>query len=468
MLTYDVRFFSIQTRMDRPKPYKVRWLVGSGPHAREHSKSYKLWAQADGRRSQLMDALRRGEQFDSEAGLPVSELRAREAEEKAVTWYQHSCAFIEKKWTDAPGKSRRNFADALASITPALVNANGGRPDPRVLRRALYSWAYNKKRWEGEERPPRKWADALEWVEKHSIQISEFEDPQTVRTALEALSRKLDGSKAAARTAKRRRACLSDALGTAVEAGYFTVPVNPIGAVKWSPPKSAEEVDPDSVANPRQVRQLLAAVRKQGKRGERLESFFGCLYYAAMRPAEAINLKRSQCHLPEKGWGTLKLRKGVVYPGRDWTNDGAAHEERGLKARADNDTRPVPIPPSLVRMLRVHLEEHGTAPDGRLFRTNRDGLLQDTGYGEVWSKARHEALSKEEAASPLVRRPYDLRHAGVSLWLSSGVDPAECARRAGHSLAVLFRVYAKVLAQSQDRANRRIDAAMKEWGESEE
>lgn len=43
----------------------------------------------------------------------------------------------------------------------------------------------------------------------------------------------------------------------------------------------------------------------------------------------------------------------------------------------------------------------------------------------------------------------------------------ECARRAGHTIAVLFRVYAKVLAQAQERANHRIDAAMREWNEPE-
>lgn len=72
-------------------------------------------------------------------------------------------------------------------------------------------------------------------------------------------------------------------------------------------------------------------------------------------------------------------------------------------------------------------------------------------------------LSEEESASHLARRPYDLRHAGVSFWLSSGVDPMECARRAGHTIAVLFRVYAKVLARTQERANRQVDAAMREW-----
>ncbi|HEY9437961.1 MAG TPA: hypothetical protein VIS29_04785 [Streptomyces sp.] len=47
------------------------------------------------------------------------------------------------------------------------------------------------------------------------------------------------------------------------------------------------------------------------------------------------------------------------------------------------------------------------------------------------------------------------------------MDPMECARRAGHTIAVLFRVYAKVLAQTQQRAKDRIDAALREWNEPE-
>ncbi len=68
-------------------------------------------------------------------------------------------------------------------------------------------------------------------------------------------------------------------------------------------------------------------------------------------------------------------------------------------------------------------------------------------YGEVWAKARKEVLSEAETTSLLARRPYDLRHAGVSFWLSSGVDAMECARRAGHSVAVLHKVYARCLTR---------------------
>lgn len=354
-LTYDVRLYSIEVRKDRPKPYRLRWLVGE----RRHSKSYTLKVQAEGRRSELMSAVRHGDQFDEETGLPVSELRAKQG---SLTWYEHSRAYVDRKWASAPAKSRRNYADALATITPALVKTKSGMPDAALMRRALYGWAYNRNRWN--ETPPDDVARALAWIAKHSLPVSALEDSATVRLALDALSLRLDGKAASPRTAKRKRACLSDVLGLAVEEKYFTVPVNPLAAVKWTAPKSVEAVDPESVPNPRQVRALLAGVREQGPRGRHLEAFFGCLYYAAMRPAEAAGLRASQCHLPETGWGMLTLRQGIVRAGRSWTNDGTAHETRHLKARAEKDVRPVPIPPHFVRMLRQHIAEQGTAPDG--------------------------------------------------------------------------------------------------------
>ncbi|MEV1064398.1 hypothetical protein [Streptomyces sp. NPDC050263] len=110
---------------------------------------------------------------------------------------------------------------------------------------------------------------------------------------------------------------------------------------------------------------------------------------------------------------------------------------------------------------------HGTAPDGRLFRTNRNGLPEETCYGEVWAQARKDVPSETETASLLARRPYDLRHADVSFWLSSGVDAMECAQHAGFSTALLHKVYAKVLDQTREHANSRIDAALREGNEPE-
>ncbi len=36
-----------------------------------------------------------------------------------------------------------------------------------------------------------------------------------------------------------------------------------------------------------------------------MEAFFGCLYYAALRPAEAVALREADCILPARGWGRI-------------------------------------------------------------------------------------------------------------------------------------------------------------------
>ena len=74
-------------------------------------------------------------------------------------------------------------------------------------------------------------------------------------------------------------------------------------------------------------------------------------------------------------------------------------------------------------MLRAHHAAYGTAPDGRLFRGTRGGPLSESVYGRAWHCACTLALGPELAASGLARRPYDLRHAALSLWLNSGGDP---------------------------------------------
>ena len=76
--------------------------------------------------------------------------------------------------------------------------------------------------------------------------------------------------------------------------------------------------------------------------------------------------------------------------------------------------RVVPVPAALADLLRQHLREYGTAPAGRLFRGARGGFLSESTYGRVWRAAREIALGPELAATPLARRPYDLRHAALS------------------------------------------------------
>lgn len=68
-------------------------------------------------------------------------------------------------------------------------------------------------------------------------------------------------------------------------------------------------------------------------------------------------------------------------------------------------------------------------------------------------------------ASVLAFRPYDLRHAGVSQWLNSGVPAPEVAVRAGHSVDVLLKIYAKCIDGQEREMNDRI---MQGLGEEDE
>ena len=55
----------------------------------------------------------------------------------------------------------------------------------------------------------------------------------------------------------------------------------------------------------------------------------------------------------------------------------------------------------------------------------------------MWAEARNKVLTPAQYRSPFGRRPYDLRHAAVSLWLNSEVpateSPAAPARRRRHT-----------------------------------
>ena len=137
--------------------------------------------------------------------------------------------------------------------------------------------------------------------------------------------------------------------------------------------------------------------------------------------------------------------------------------ERGLKHRSVKETRQVAIPPELVAILRQHIEIFGVASDGRIFSSDRGQPVASTAISDVWAEARTLALTPAQVVSPLAGRPYDLRHAAVSLWLNAGVPATQVAERAGHSVEVLLRVYAKCIDGGDKVANMRIDTALRDF-----
>ncbi|MFC6083696.1 tyrosine-type recombinase/integrase [Sphaerisporangium aureirubrum] len=465
-ITYDVRVYKTDVyKGKKSTTYYVRWKVGN----KTWKKPFRNAAQADTYRGEIQAAARKGEAFSLLTGEPISWHRA---ERPDMSWYGFACMFVDMKWKDASAKYRQDIARALTAATPAMFASERDKPDDVLTRTALRRWGFNTKQ---RDEARGSVADALRWLSTNTKPVAALaDDPALVRALIDTATSRLDGKRAATSTVLRHKTILQNALDYAVE--LKLLPDNSLKGIKWKTPKTSHEVDRRSVLNHGQARALLAAVEAQKPSGKRLVAFFALIYYAGLRPEEVVSLRDHNVTLPplvlneETGeweepeeWGELHFAKAAPFAGREWTDGGTLREERSLKHRADGHARPVPVPPALVRILRAHLAApYGKAADGRLFSGVRGGELPGITYRRVWAKARQAAFTREEIASPLAKRVYDLRHACVSTWLNAGVPPTQVAEWAGHSVDVLLKIYAKCIVGQDEVAKRRIAEALKD------
>ena len=149
------------------------------------------------------------------------------------------------------------------------------------------------------------------------------------------------------------------------------------------------------------------------------------------------------------------------------------HPSRGAAAGADRlgvqPSHPRHLPAGRDRR-RARLAERASLPIADLEDTATARLalaacarnlhLPKNGWGSIvlaTSASRAGTAWTDDGTS---RRPYDLRHAAVSLWLNCGVPATEVARRAGHGVAVLLKIYAHCIDGQADAANKRITVAL--------
>lgn len=365
--SYDLTFWAIEKR-DRRKPYRLRWSVAGRRPPFSHS--FLTVELAESFRGDLKAAARRGERFDETSGLPESILR----KDRDVSWYQHAHEYVAARWKGSAGNSRRSIVESLTCVTQVLVRDLRGAPDSDTLRLALRR-DFNHGEG-GASALSIEEAPAIAWVKRASLPISALNDDAVVTDVLDALATRLDGRLAAPDYYARRLRVTRTCLGYAVR--KMRLPRNPLLAANipehWNPPKSDDAVDPRSVGSPQLVADMLTMASYVGARqGPRFVAFFACMFYALMRPAEVARLTWAGCHLPKTGWGYLTFGDSSPAPGKEWTDGGEVHEERGLKGRSRKSVRKVPIPPELVRILREHIERFGSTADGRLFRSEHGG-----------------------------------------------------------------------------------------------
>jgi hypothetical protein len=180
----------------------------------------------------------------------------------SATWYAHVVGYVDKRWPGAAANTRKSMLEALATVTAALVSDRPNRPEFAELYRALMRYALPPA---GRIDPcPPKAARALRWLESASVPLVALKDEDIVERALSAIALRLDGKAAAATVARRKRAVFYNALDMAATGKRRSVARNPLDTMRWKPPEVAEKVDRRFVANPRQVREMLAALSYVG------------------------------------------------------------------------------------------------------------------------------------------------------------------------------------------------------------
>ena len=366
MNSYDVRFWDTRKIGDTARGrWRVRWAVAG----REHCRSFPARPLADGFLTGLKNAVRDRRPFDPATGLPVT------GEQPAAG----DCHLVRAR----PRLHRSQMAAPGPHLPP--VGRRGadhrhGRAGPRPARRPR----------------PRRAAPGAVRVgvqPRHPQPHPARRDRQ--RAGLDR-RRLTAGRRAAGRAATIRLAldaCARTGTGTASRGHH---PAAQAGRVlqrrqlrRRAAAAGRQPDRPDRVENPRRRPDRRPPRRRRPRPGpaacsppsaasataaQHLEAFYACLYYALPAPLGGRDAPREPtASSPAAAGAASTWPPPPPAPASDWTDDGTARQARGLKHRAQHETRSIPIPPVLVQILRAHLKRYGTTPDGRIFRTARGG-----------------------------------------------------------------------------------------------
>lgn len=210
MKSLDVKVWGVRKRDTKTPSYGVRWSVAGNVF----SDSFRTKALADHYRAKLMSAMRGGEEFDTETGLPAS----MEEKKSPLSWYDFALRYLAMKWPHAAPNTRDGINESLTSVTMELLAERAGRPSDEEIRKALRNWAFVLPGPDDREVPDNV-RNVLHWVAKASRPLADLAEPATARAVLDGLKLKLDGTAAAAETVRRKRRTLVNAANFAVDLG---------------------------------------------------------------------------------------------------------------------------------------------------------------------------------------------------------------------------------------------------------
>jgi integrase len=311
-----------------------------------------------------------------------------------------------------------------------------------------------------EQRRAAAVAEMLDWEQfyaQHGLTWNEL-DTAAVQRVLTRLRLTGTGERGQHNTVARRSSAFNEHLNWAVRRGYITTNPSLLLEPEDRNPISVRATAPDLrlIVNLTVGFRLIAAAERLklapvGGAGSAsgYAVVVALMLLAGLRPAEVRGLRRQNLvNLPESGWGMIVLEFGQSSPGQRYTPDGAVDQQVALKHAGERKTRPVPVPPTLVKLLRALLAAQDLAPDAWLFTAADSKPIPDRHLYEYWNLAKAEVFT-DPADRLLLQnmRPYDLRHARASHLLAVGqhLPEAVIASWLGHTVETLRNTYQGVV-----------------------
>lgn len=428
----QVQIYDIRIRPDKRRPYIVQWRVGTGRPTR----AFHTKREADDFRNELISAKKNGLPFSTDTSLPIEwETREITVAELAYQWF-HS------RYDDWAPRTRRSASEPTIELLLALLSPKAptalkrvDHPDRAKLREEIADWLSSTDAMDSMPALLRKHSLPLERLSKRSCREAE--------TAV--MARQSGGQKKPA-TQQRYRSSINALFNWAVENDYL--PANPWPKSKRNTKKtraakgSQGVLDASRLGQPTvdDVVQMLDSIAgpnsRLGAKSRRM--VFELVFYAGLRPSEAVALRLENCHLPEKGWGQATVERALTSSTRRWTQPDEMVGETKTAPRI------VPLPPPLIVRIRAFVGDRTT---GLVAPNERGGMHDLSRLSASWRKHR---LSESW-------RPYDLRASITSLHINAGALIAEVAAFMGNSPEVIFKHYLGSTAQDLGRSYREVE-----------
>lgn len=228
--------------------------------------------------------------------------------------------------------------------------------------------------------------------------------------------------------------------------------------------------DAELVLSPEQIHELADACSRLGSWGDVVRCFVLVMGFCGLRPSEATGLVVGDLDLDDdSGWLTVRRsRRNVPDRYLDLEEDP---EWGPLKGRMLADSRRVPVPAGIARLVRHHVDHFctGDSPTELVFQRNGKPFDLSVFGHQVWEPARRSLfpprpdLAPDSPLQPKLSRlrRHDLRHSACSMWLRARVDVAVCQRWSGHKrLSVFLDIYQGLIPGREEEGVRLVNGML--------